>query len=130
MLTAHQKAFKHLMIFRGKKDAIIARKYENGISSHSLAKEYGVSSPSIIKALARQGIKPRCPTTRNRRFSDDLEAQTAEQNLEGYSTMRLAKRYGCSDYLISSALERQGVETRSLEEASLMRMGRLKRRGA
>lgn len=90
--------------------------YSSGETAPRIAKMLGVGSTTVYRTIKERGIAARSLNRRgqrghaNRKFTDDMERQIADDYQSVRSTSVLAERYGCNARTIANVLRRQGVE--------------------
>jgi len=95
----------------------LAKAYTEGQTAQQLARRYGVSDPTIKKALLELGVEIRSYS----------EAQGGLKNAEieelidlyegGWNTVQLAERYAITNGTVGRYLDRAGVQKRTWSEA-------------
>jgi hypothetical protein len=107
-------------------EAEIVSRYRGGEHLRVIAPSYGVSVPTIVRALDRAGVKRRGrhpqrgqDRSSTRRFSDDEGKGLAQQYLAGALVKELAATHGVSPKAVNNALRRVGTPLRDRREALL-----------
>jgi len=109
--------------FDEKKENEIVAKYESGISSVKIAKEYDVSATTILNIIKSKGVDVRKSGPQNgkeanhykfkRKISKSDHETIAEKYKQGSSTPKLAKEFNVSRERICKILDSMNVERRS-----------------
>lgn len=93
-----------------KRDARIVELYENGCSSHDIAKALGMSSNGVLTALRRNGVEVR-PVGRN---SADYAQQCEDVRRlrkEGLTVVQIAATTGLTKDTVKWRLRQMGMTT-------------------
>ena len=89
---------------------IIIEKYELGIGSVILGKEYNCSAATILSYLGKYGIKVR----NSRQVRKDLPIDIIAKKYEsGISILELSKKYNCNAITIINHLHKYGIKIRN-----------------
>jgi DNA-binding CsgD family transcriptional regulator len=90
----------------------ICRRYLEGEDSPSLGKAFGCSGGTILKIIARHGIKAR-NSSKCRALTADVQAEICTRYVAGERTAVLALEYGRDPKSILQVLRRHGVKRRT-----------------
>jgi len=100
MLTAQQKQE-------------IIEKYQSGLGSDTIAKQFDIHPNTVLKILKKNGIKRR--GLRKKIFPKD-EIKIVELYQQGLSAPKIAEQFHVEHTLVLRYLEKNGVDRRSAEE--------------
>jgi Mor family transcriptional regulator len=103
--------------FTAEQELEICRRYQAGGSGSQLGKAYKASKACIYKTLRRHGIDRRSKGEARRLFTFEQEQEIGRRYMAGESTCQLGKALEVDSSCISHALDRQGIDRRSLCEA-------------
>jgi DNA-directed RNA polymerase specialized sigma24 family protein len=95
----------------------IAKAYKKGETAQQLAKKYGVTDPTIKKALLEMAIDVRSYSEAQGGLKDAEIEELIDLYKEGWNTVRLAEKYGIGDGTVGRYLDRAGVQKRTWSEA-------------
>jgi len=95
----------------------IVQEYNDGKTAQQLGKKYGVSSPTIKKALLELNVKVRGISEANGTLSAEEKQGMVDLYKQGWNTVQLAEKYGMGDGTIGRYLEEAGVQKRTWSEA-------------
>jgi len=95
----------------------IAIAYKEGETAQKLARRYGVTGPTIKKALQESGVDVRSYSEAQGGLTDDKIRELIDLYKEGWNTVQLAENYGIGDGTVGRYLDRAGVQKRTWSEA-------------
>lgn len=95
----------------------IAQAYKEGETAQQLAKKYGVSHPTIKKALQEMQVKVRSYSESQGGLNETEIEELIELYKDGWNTVQLGERYGIGDGTVGKYLDRAGVQKRTWSEA-------------
>lgn len=95
----------------------IALEYANGTTAQKLAIQYGVSHPTIKKALQEKQVKVRSYSESQGGLKDDEIKELIGLYKDGWNTVQLGEKYGIGDGTVGRYLYRAGVQKRTWSEA-------------
>jgi uncharacterized protein (DUF433 family) len=95
----------------------IAKAYKHGETAQQLAKRYGVTDPTIKKALIELDVDIRSYSEAQGGLKDEEKQELADLYQLGWNTVQLGKKYGISDGTVGSYLDQVGIEKRTWSEA-------------
>ena len=94
--------------FNDEQELEICRRYMDGESTGSIAKDLDSKADSIYSIVRRRKIKTRS----NRMFSDQIEQEICREYKKGIGSYRIAKQFKCSKKTILNILEKNFIATR------------------
>ena len=89
----------------------IVQLYDGGIFSGAIAQKFGVSKPTILNALERQGRK-RMPAGGRCKLNEEQQKEIVELYKSGLSLRPIALRFSVSAQIVARILEHRGVKRR------------------
>jgi hypothetical protein len=95
----------------------ISGRYKNGESMENLAAAFGVTSETVSKVLARNGVAARSHRESHGGLANQKERQACRRYLGGENTVQLGKAFGIAKETMRRILVRNGVQLRSRSEA-------------
>jgi DNA-directed RNA polymerase specialized sigma24 family protein len=95
----------------------IAAKYADGMTAQRIAIEYGVSHPTIKKALQEMQVKVRSYSESQGGLDEEKKREIIDLYREGWNTVQIARKFGVHDGTIGKYLDEQGVQKRTWSEA-------------
>lgn len=84
----------------------IAKAYKEGVSTITLAEQYGVYASTISSILKAQGVEVR--NTGGGRFDNELADTFRKEYEAGATTYSLAKKYNTSKFRVADYIRRAG----------------------
>lgn len=88
----------------------VIQKYQSGISSEQLAKEYGISATAILNVLRRNKIEMRSGA--DWKFSEEVRQEIIQRYTDYETIASIAKSIGCSSWFVKDLIRKYGVPTR------------------
>ncbi len=98
-------------------EAIVCARYQAGVTTYELGKNYSVAGNTISSILRRNNVKARSTREAMGGLSDEQEAAVCTRYQAGESTIELGKAYAVNNATISKILKRNDVNIRSMKEA-------------
>lgn len=105
--------------FTNAQQAQLRQEYEQGKSFAYLAKEYGVASDTVMRAVIRAGGTPRSRSEANLLRRKKLDHLNAQELIDDYKTKGshyCAKKHGCAKQTILKFIRENGGTTRAVGE--------------
>ena len=102
----------------------IIQDYQSGLSTLKVSKKHGCSGVTVLNILKRNNIPSRSKKEGSQlRFGHVDESQIIQDYQSGMSTLKVAKKHGCTDYTVLRILKRNNIPSRALKEAQFLRYG-------
>jgi len=95
----------------------IAKAYKKGETAQQLAKKYGVTDPTIKKALLEMAVDVRSYSEAQGGLANTEIEELIDLYKEGWNTVQLAEKYELANGTVGRYLDREGVKKRSANEA-------------